>query len=466
MKTMSKILLLWLLTVPALAQNPPPSTDTFVVGITGQGNQLKVGTPENINNREGYDNQPSFLPDGNSILYTSTRNGGATDIYHYNLRTRIDKQVTNTPEGEYSATVMPGGKTFSVIRVEADGTQRLWKFPLEGGTPSLVLETIKPVGYQAWFDDKTLLLFVLGSPATIQLVDVPSEKAVKIADNAGRSLHRIPGQSKLSFTHKVSPQEWFIESVDPKTRQTARIVKTLPAAEDYAWMPDGKTILMGKGSKLYRWNRAQGDEWQEVADFAGAGVQEITRLATSPKGDRLAFVASLKKPSVRVVVETEFGDIEADIDVERAPVTAANFLKYVDGGFFLDSSFSRTVTPDNQPNDAVKIEVIQTRLNTAMSGKGFPAIPLERTSVTGILHKDGTLSMARGGPDSATSSFFICVNDQPSLDFAGKRNADGQGFAAFGQVVKGMDVVKKIQMSPADVQNLKPPIKIVNIRRK
>jgi peptidyl-prolyl cis-trans isomerase A (cyclophilin A) len=175
--------------------------------------------------------------------------------------------------------------------------------------------------------------------------------------------------------------------------------------------------------------------------------------------------AQTREP-VGVIIETEFGEIEAEIDVARAPITAANFLKYVDAGLYAGASFSRTVTPNNQPNDAVKIEVIQARVGPAAYGKGFPAIPLERTNVTGILHEDGVLSMARGGPDSATSSFFICVGVQPSLDFAGKRNADGQGFAAFGRVTKGMEIVRKIQTSPAEAQNLRPPIKITNIKRR
>ena len=179
-----------------------------------------------------------------------------------------------------------------------------------------------------------------------------------------------------------------------------------------------------------------------------------------------ALLTAQNRGPVRVVVETEFGNIEAEIDTARAPITAANFLKYVDAGLFNDANFSRTVTPNNQPNDAVKIEVIQARLNADNSRKGFPSIPLERTNVTGILHKDGTLSMARGGPDSATSSFFICIGDQPSLDFEGKRNADGQGFAAFGRVVSGMEIVRKIQQSPADGQNLTPPIRIASIKRR
>jgi peptidyl-prolyl cis-trans isomerase A (cyclophilin A) len=174
--------------------------------------------------------------------------------------------------------------------------------------------------------------------------------------------------------------------------------------------------------------------------------------------------------TVRIVIETELGSIEAEIDTVHAAATAANFLKYVDGGFYSGGRFHRTVTPDNQPNNNVKIEVIQASINPDRDKDGFPAIPLERTSVTGLQHKDGTISMARSGPDTATSDFFICIGDQPSLDFGGARNPDGQGFAAFGRVIKGMDVVRKIQAAPtnkapANPQTLNPPIRIISIRR-
>lgn len=168
---------------------------------------------------------------------------------------------------------------------------------------------------------------------------------------------------------------------------------------------------------------------------------------------------------VQVVVRTEVGDIEIEIDTAHAPATAANFLKYLDGGHFEGARFHRTVTLGNQETSPVKIEVIQGSVSPNPDKPGFPPIALERTNQTGLKHKNGTISMARGEPDSTTSSFFICINDQPELDFGGKRNADGQGFAAFGQVVKGMDVVKKIHASPANGQNLQPPIKILNIAR-
>src|SRR5262245_50019312 len=273
-----------------LQAQAPPSTDIFLVDVSFQKSPPTIGRPLNVTAREGYDNQPMFLPDGGSFFYTSIREGRPTDIYRYTIASRADVRVTNTTEGEYSATPTPDGKFFSVIRVEADSTQRLWKFPIGGGTPSLVLENVKPVGYHTWIDDRTLLLFVLGSPATLQLADVTTGKSEVIASNIGRSLHRIPGQNKMSFIHKVGSEEWYIKSFDPKTRQIAELIRTLPAAEDIAWTPDG-AALIGKDAKLYMWNRSPGTGWQEIADFTSSGLKDVTRLALRPKGDRLAIVA-------------------------------------------------------------------------------------------------------------------------------------------------------------------------------
>lgn len=177
--------------------------------------------------------------------------------------------------------------------------------------------------------------------------------------------------------------------------------------------------------------------------------------------------APAQKPLPRVVMQTELGEIEMELEIERAPITAANFLRYVDGNRYDGGRFHRTVKlqPDNQPNNQIKIEVIQGGVNQAQAGADFNAIRLERTRATGLKHRDGTLSMARDGPDTATSDFFICLGDQPELDFGGKRNPDGQGFAAFGRVTKGMDVVKKIHRAPAAGQQLQPPIKIIKIKR-
>jgi peptidyl-prolyl cis-trans isomerase A (cyclophilin A) len=179
-----------------------------------------------------------------------------------------------------------------------------------------------------------------------------------------------------------------------------------------------------------------------------------------------ASFALAQQAPVAVLIETEMGVIEAEIDTVRAPISGNNFLRYVDAGLFDGGRFHRVVkkNPDNQPQNVVKIEVIQAARREGT--EGFPPIPLERTSVTGLAHKDGTLSMARSEPDSGTSHFSICVGDQPDLDFGGKRNPDGQGFAAFGRVVSGMAIVYKIQGAPFEEQRLTPPIKILRLRRK
>jgi peptidyl-prolyl cis-trans isomerase A (cyclophilin A) len=161
-------------------------------------------------------------------------------------------------------------------------------------------------------------------------------------------------------------------------------------------------------------------------------------------------------------IMTAEGEIQVRVYPEKAPVTAANFLRYVEAGLYDGSSFFRVVTPDNQPNDKVKIEVIQG--GDVAEEKGFPPIVHETTKMTGLRHLDGTVSMARAEPGTATSSFFICVNDQPELDFGGRRNPDGQGFAAFGRVVEGMEVVRRIQKLDQEKQLLKKPVSIISIK--
>ncbi len=162
---------------------------------------------------------------------------------------------------------------------------------------------------------------------------------------------------------------------------------------------------------------------------------------------------------------TEFGEIVVEIDSLNAPLTVTNFLKYVDGNRYRDAAFYRVVTHENQPNDSIQIQVIQGGMGFTENPLQFPSIQHETTKETGILHKNGVLSMARNQPGTASSEFFICVGDQPELDFGGRRNPDGQGFAAFGKVVKGMEVVHKIHNQPENGQMLITPVRISNILR-
>ena len=172
------------------------------------------------------------------------------------------------------------------------------------------------------------------------------------------------------------------------------------------------------------------------------------------------------------VFETEKGAIEIEVDTARAPLSAANFLKYVDGKFYDGGTINRAVRPDNTTRHDVEIQVIQFQIDRERRREQLPPIPLERTNATGLKHLDGTVSMARAAPDTAQGSFSIVIGDQPEMDFGGKRNPDGQGFAVFGRVVKGMDVVKAIQASPTGqrgaygTETLEPPISIVRAYRR
>ena len=194
------------------------------------------------------------------------------------------------------------------------------------------------------------------------------------------------------------------------------------------------------------------------------GATLLVLLAFGAGG--LALAAPAADDPVRVVIETGMGAFELEVDVGRAPVTAGNFLRYVDGGRYDGGTFFRTVHAENQPDDSIRIAVIQGGRNPDAATDAFPAIALERTSETGLTHVDGAVSMGRTGPDTATHSFFICVGDQPSLDFGGMRNPDGQGFAAFGRVTGGMDVVRAIHAAPYEAQQLTPPVRIERAYRK
>ena len=177
----------------------------------------------------------------------------------------------------------------------------------------------------------------------------------------------------------------------------------------------------------------------------------------------LLFVISSMTFAQKVKITTHLGDIVVQLEPEKAPVTSANFLKYVEGNHYKGGSFFRTVRSDNQPDSPVKITVIQAGVHPWMQNFLFDPIPLERTNNTGIKHKNGTISMARDTPDSAQESFFICLDNQPELDLGGKRNPDGQGFAAFGQVIDGMEVVQEINESNAEGQAIMPPILILEM---
>ena len=269
-----------------------PSTDIWVGRLErGDDGGLVVAGLANATDRDGYDNQPSFHPTGASVLYTSAIDSTQTETFRLTLgdgagaqpsgpdgtpaqasgpdgaadpvhRVGAAERVTRTPgASEFSPSAIPGQDAFSAIREER-GAQYLWRYADDGADLGAIFATVEPVGYHAWADERTAVMFVLGDPPTLRVGDALSGEVRTVAENPGRSIHRIPGTSAISFVRKVSEDEWWIERLDPSSGESERLVRTRPGREDYAWTPDGE-ILMGDGTALHAWTPDVG--WSEVA---------------------------------------------------------------------------------------------------------------------------------------------------------------------------------------------------------
>lgn len=284
-------------TVTPAAIEAPPATDIFLLDIDPEPVPWKLHDVTRVTDRDGYDNQPCFEDGGRSLLFASNRDG-QTDIYRYREGGADFEQLTATAESEYSPTPIPGWPGFSVVRVEADETQRLWRFPPspgEGRGGELVFEAIAPVGYHAWADENTVALFVLGEPNRLVLGNLISQEAREVATGIGRSLHRVPGKNSVSFVDKSDPERWWITVLDPATGARRRLAETPAGSEDFIWWSP-RELLIGDGSKLYLFDLDLAQYWREVADLSGYGISGITRLTRSPIADRLAVVGARPAP--------------------------------------------------------------------------------------------------------------------------------------------------------------------------
>ncbi len=267
-----------------------PATDIYLADLEVKDGHIEVGSLLNMTDRDGYDSQPMFFTDG-SLFYTSIREDGQADIYQYNLQTKSTIRITQTQESEYSPTIMPDENHFSTVRVEADSSQRLWKFSLNGEDASLLLENIKPVGYHAWANLNLVALFVLGEPNSLYLADIRNGMNEKVTENIGRSLHKIPNRDEISFVHKVSESDWWIKRLELEGRKIIPVIQTLEGSEDYAWTPDS-SILMAQDSKLFKWQLGTDQSWVEIANLKKAGLTGITRIDVSPSGDKIALASN------------------------------------------------------------------------------------------------------------------------------------------------------------------------------
>jgi hypothetical protein len=280
---------LFVLMINALFAQDMPDTDIFLAGLKYKEGKYTFETPINITNRKDYDNQPSFTADGKNILFSSVKEDKQADIYNYNIKKALITQITQTPESEYAPTQMPDGKNFSTVRVEKDSVQRLWKFPMEGGKPILILSDIDSIGYHCWIDETKLVLFMLTKPFTLEFADVTTSRTMPAISNAGRCFSLIPNKpASLSVVFKQNEKDWYIRDVTRSTLKSKTIIKTLDGCEDYVWTP-WSDVLMAKGSILYKFSPTTDKGWVQIGDFS-AVMKNITRLAISKDGKKMCIV--------------------------------------------------------------------------------------------------------------------------------------------------------------------------------
>ncbi|MFI5150724.1 MAG: TolB family protein [Bacteroidia bacterium] len=318
MKQIFSFFFLLLLCKSMMAQMP--DTDIWLFDLQQKGDSFKLGNGINFTNRPGYDNQPSFSPDNKSIYYTSYWDG-QSDIYRYDIPSKTTKQFTATPESEYSPNVTPDGNFVSVVSVEKDSAQRLWKFPLKGGPPVLVFKNLDSIGYYCWLNESGLYLFILGNPERVIEVSTKADSKKKELirmTKGGRSLHPYEIVSKQDSVH------WYISHYldgpeSPTTPLFSPIIETIKGREDYAMTshitlirkdtplnnPDSHVVyefnyFMGNGHLLYKYTVTNAalikpvgaDHWKLVADLSGNGIKNIGRIAISPDGKKIAIVST------------------------------------------------------------------------------------------------------------------------------------------------------------------------------
>jgi Tol biopolymer transport system component len=274
---------------------PPRDTDILIAEISmGADGLPSIGAPTNLTQRADYDNQPSFVPDGSGLWYTvNSAQAGQADIWRYDFADgRVTPVTQSAPESEYSATALLDGSGISTIRVEADSTQRLWRFDLDGTNGSVLLPALAPVGYHAWVDPNTVVMFVLGQPATLRRGDLRTQRVETLAANIGRSIQRIPNSSDISYVQLNEGGGATIMRLPGDGGPATVLAESVGGGQDHAWTPSG-VLLMADGGVVFGWRPGSARPWTPVGDFSDLHIV-ISRLAVSPNGRQIAMVAEIE----------------------------------------------------------------------------------------------------------------------------------------------------------------------------
>ena len=291
MKKLSLLLPLLLICAVEFLSAQIPQTDLYLFQLgTKDGNTVLTDAVFLSKfNPGGYTNQPMFFSENEIYVTVQTQNGNQTEIYALNPDRRELTRVTDTPESEYSPTVMPDNRHFSVVRVDANAgaAQRLWKYPLNrshGG--SVIFPDLTDIGYHAWINENEAILFRLGNPNQLVIADVRTGQSKYVAQNPGRCYKRM-SNGNFAFVHKSSEEAWFLKELDVKKGTLRTIIQTPGGSEDFTILADG-TYLTARGSKIYRFKEGEMNNWELMTDLNGFGIQQITRMDVS-RGGRIVM---------------------------------------------------------------------------------------------------------------------------------------------------------------------------------
>lgn len=291
LKVMAGYAAVAVLLLSPLAAAGQASTDIFVADLAVRGGVLQVGVPRNVTDRAGYDNQPSFLPDGSGFLYSSERDG-QTEIFRFDLATGTSRRLTHTADNEYSPSLPGDGSRMMVVRWPTDmSTGALWWYTLEGEPLEEARGSVARVGYYAFANEHTLALFINDSIQSFMLSDARTGESERIGQRMnGSAPRRIPGEEAVSFQQQDDEGTWWLMRYDVAARRAERLVRMVGNVPNYAWTRQG-SVLAATGNVIHEWVPGS-DGWREVVAFSEPGLQGITRIAVSAAGDRMALVSA------------------------------------------------------------------------------------------------------------------------------------------------------------------------------
>lgn len=292
----NRFFFLFLLMFPSLsfAQS---NTDIYLLDVVETASGYTLNSATQITRNLGYDNQPYFSPDGNMLLYASAKPGySQSDIYALDIKNwSLNAWTTTTNESEFSPNYMPDQKFYSVVKVEKDSSQRIWKLPVnfDGKTkPQVLFPQEKKVGYYAWLTGEDIAAFIVGDPFTLYAMNTEKSSKTVIDKYIGRTILKVPNEKAVTYVRK-SDEGWKIMRWDLETQKSTEIIRCLEGSEDFTWTSKG-SILMGQDGILYRFNPKKDKDWVKVADLTTKGIKNFYRLAINTAGNKIAVVTEVK----------------------------------------------------------------------------------------------------------------------------------------------------------------------------